>query len=190
MQDRAHARTVRRRQVISSSPYLTCPHYHLSGSLLTRISTTFSLTEQSYHLMVHACPGHSDPALCQAYLKTSWPAMARCLYHDLDLGAMACQHYGGCLHSSQAWTCRDVGSLMGQALADSPYTTYGAEQLLHGPCYCQQSSDCQHTVSELLPTVLPEAASWVSVHTVTVCGGGGEDTCAQCRGEAGRQGYL
>ena len=155
----------------------------ISGSLIPRISTDLSLTEQSYHLMLNACAGHEDPGMCQEYMETSWPDMATCLYYDWVLGDLACYQYGGCQRSSQEWTCSAAGALMGQALADAPYTTYGVEKLLHGPCYCQDNATCQARVSDLLPTVLPVFSAWVGQETQTICGDGviGEDTCIACR---------
>ena len=142
--------------------------------------------------MVTACDGHADSLTCQVYLKTFWPEMAKCLYDGWIFSNMTCYQFGGCLHSSQTWDCSGMGALMGQVLADAPYITYGAEQHLHGSCYCQsaahdQDKDCQGTVSDLLPTVLPVFSSWVSESTI--CGNGvdGDDTCEPCRQETGKQ---
>ena len=96
----------------------------MPGSLITRISTDLSLTEQSYHLMVEACAGHEDPVFCQDNLRTSWPAMATCLYSDWVLPGISCSHYGGCQRSSQSGTCHTTGNLMGEAQHKKKRTSF------------------------------------------------------------------
>ena len=157
--------------------------YHCLGSFISQLTSEPSLTEQTYYLMSNACEDSIDTEMCQSYLKTSWPDMAKCLYNEGILTDMTCDHFGGCQHNSQTWECADIGTLMAKVLSDSPFIVIGAEQHLLD-CYCKSDQTCQSTVRDLLPSILPALSTWVSSQTQWMCKAG-SDTCDQCFDETG-----
>ena len=162
-----------------------------SGPLVSQLTTNLSLMKQSWFMRFEAC---KDPS-CELYLSTWWPDMGKCLlgdFNDWAFASMTCQYFGGCGRTSQAWTCQDVSKLIGNMLAESPSVVFGAEQHLHGPCFCQSANHtsdpaCQETVTGIIGDVLPAMSRWIQNQTNLLCGddSASQGTCARCQEEAG-----
>ena len=137
-----------------------------------------SMAEQTEYLMFHACEDSPTSAMCQKYLSTNWPDMANCLYNQWMFADLACLYFGGCQQTSHYWGCPDVSGLIARVLADPLSVIPGAEQHLHGPCYCQADAhsgdkNCEDMVTDIMPAVMPAMASWVVNQTERMCTGGG-----------------
>ena len=108
--------------------------------------------------------------------------MATCLYSKWILDSTACEYYGACQRTSSYWGCYEAGALLATVLGDTPSVILGYEKHLHGPCYCgneQHANDpaCQDTVTDLVQTVLPTLANWVSSQTENMCTAGVTELC-------------
>ena len=161
------------------------------GPLVSQLTTNLSLMRQTWFMRFEAC---KDPA-CEQYLSTWWPEMGRCLLADFDdwsFTSMTCHYYGRCSRTSQAWDCQDVSRLIANMLADEPSLVFGAEQHLHGACFCQSvnhTSDptCQETVTGIIGDILPAMSRFIQNQTHMLCGDDstGQGTCAKCQEVAG-----
>ena len=118
--------------------------------------------------------------------------MAKCLYNQWTFENMTCDYFGGCSRTSRKWVCQDASNLIANMLYESPSIIFGAEQHLHGDCFCQsdahsEDQDCQESISNVVDALLPAMSRWVSNQTQVMCGdtSNGPGTCEPCLEVAG-----